>query len=52
MKLELDVKVLQEQIKALKKNNQDLAQRSKEEASGKVKVHIYICIDISIYIYI
>lgn len=38
MKLELDVKVLQEQIRALKKSNQDLAQRSKEEASGKVKV--------------
>jgi hypothetical protein len=36
VKLELDNKVLQEQIKALKRSNQDLAQRSKEEVRVKI----------------
>ena len=36
MKAELDVKVLEDQVRALKRSNQDLSTRSKEEAAGKV----------------
>ena len=37
VKAEMDIKVLQEQVRALKKNNTALAQKSKEEATAKVK---------------
>ena len=36
VKAELDVKVLEDQVRALKRSNQDLSTRSKEEAAGKV----------------
>ena len=35
VKLELDVKVLQEQVKLLKKNCTDMAQKSKEEVCAQ-----------------
>ena len=37
MKAELDCKVLQDQVRAVKKNNDTLAKKSKEEALLKVK---------------
>ena len=36
VKAELDVKVLQDQVRALKKHNQDLSQKAKDEARDKV----------------
>ena len=33
----MDVKVLQEQVRAIKKNNDTLAKKSKDEAASKVK---------------
>ncbi len=37
VKAELDVQVLQEQVRALKKSNSTLAQKSKEEATAKIR---------------
>ena len=37
VKAELDIKVLQDQVRTLKKHNQTLASKSKDEALMKVK---------------
>jgi hypothetical protein len=42
VKAELDIKVLQNQVRALKKHNSDLAQRAKEEAKEKVRMYMYM----------